>query len=141
MNSWSDTQVVATVPVSALSGVVYVVTQAGAQSNTVSLTVAVPNITSISPTTVLPGGQVTITGTNFGSAQGSVPMGNYSNWWTCTVNSWSDTQVVATVPVSALSGVVYVVTQAGAQSNLVSLTVAAPTLPASVPRRCRRGGR
>ena len=36
-----------------------------------------PAITSLSPTTVAPGGQVTITGTNFGSAQGSVPMGNY----------------------------------------------------------------
>ena len=65
VNSWSDTQVVATVPVSRLSGVVYVVTQAGAQSNLVSLTVAAPNITSISPTTVSPGGQVTITRDKF----------------------------------------------------------------------------
>ena len=75
VNSWSATQVVATVPVGMQSGVVYVVTQAGAQSNLVSLTVAAPNITSVSPTTVSPGGQVTITGTNFGSAQGTVTWG------------------------------------------------------------------
>ena len=58
-----------------------------------------PVIASISPnTTVLPGQQITITGANFLSTQGTVTVGNYANWWNCTINQWNSTKVVVTVP-------------------------------------------
>ena len=140
VTSWSDTQVVATVPLSAVSGLIYITTQAGAASNYATLTVLAPNITDVSPPTVSPGGQVTISGANFGSAQGTVTMGNGANWWSLTATSWSDTQVVATVPVYALSGVVYITTQSGAQSNEVSLAVSAPSIASVSPTTVSPGG-
>lgn len=93
---------VATVAANAVSGVAGV-QQSGIASNTVSFTVATATITSVTPSSnVLPGAQVTITGSGFGSIQGNgqVWLGTAHG----TVQSWSDTQVVATVAASAMSG-------------------------------------
>ncbi|HEY6946905.1 MAG TPA: IPT/TIG domain-containing protein [Candidatus Acidoferrum sp.] len=92
--SWSDTQIVANVASGSKSGVAQVL-QGGVWSNTVNLTVSTPNITSVSPTTAIAGMQITISGSGFGSSQGS---GNV--WLGSTygvVVSWSDTQIVANV--------------------------------------------
>jgi hypothetical protein len=96
----------------------------------VSVTVNSPNITGVTPATVSAGGQITVNGTFFGSAQGYLSVGNYNNWWTCQVNSWSDSQVVATLPTNVTPGweVVPLNTQAGAQTIFVSITVTAPNI-------------
>ena len=122
VSSWTNTQIVVTVPSNAQSGPVYVLNSSGAQSNSVSLTVAHPSITSISPTTAAPGQQVTITGTNFGSTSGYVVFGSIAYPW---VSSWTNTQIVVTVPSNAQTGLVYVQNPGGGQSNSVSLTVSA----------------
>lgn len=59
-----------------------------------------PTITSVSPTSVSPGGQITITGMNLGSAAGSVAVVNVSGY-NCTMSNWSAMQMVATVPGNA----------------------------------------
>ena len=92
--------------------------------------VAAPVITSIAPTTVLAGQQVTITGTNFGSTQGDVAFGNI---WQSMITSWSDTQIVVAVPGSAQSGAVSVITSVYAQSNSVNLTVLYPNITSISP--------
>ena len=121
ISSWSNTQIVAPVPVNAQSGAVSVATAAYAQiSNSVNLTVVYASITSISPTTAVVGQQVTITGTNFGPTGGAVSFGNL---WQQGMISWSNTQIVAAVPVNAQSGGVSVITSGFAQSNSVNLTV------------------
>ncbi|MGZ5464909.1 MAG: beta strand repeat-containing protein, partial [Thermoanaerobaculia bacterium] len=68
--SWSDTQVVATVAAGAASGNAQI-QQNGVWSNTIAFTVPAPSLTSITPTSGVTGTQVTYTGTNFGSTQGS----------------------------------------------------------------------
>ena len=129
VSSWTNTQIVVTVPSNAQSAPVYVQNSSGAHSNLVNLTVVYPTITSISPTTVAPGQQVTITGTNFGSTSAYVMFGSIAYPW---VSSWSNTQIVVTVPANAQSAPVHVQNSGGAQSNLVNLTVSSGGAVASL---------
>ena len=70
--SWSDTQIVATVPPQAFSGQV-VVTVGGVCSNqTVYFNVPGPQVTSISPTSGGVGTQVTVNGSGFQSPKGRI---------------------------------------------------------------------
>jgi len=129
--SWSNTQIVATVPLSSRSGVVQV-GQNGAWSNSVPFTMLGPTITSVTPTSGTVGTQVTITGSGFGSvasSYGDVQIGTQDN---APIVSWSDTKIVATVPLSSLSGVVQVA-QNGAWSNSVPFTMAGPTITSVTP--------
>jgi len=112
-SSWIDTQIVTTVPATAQSGPVYVANYGGGQSNSVSLTVEYPNITGISPNPAVAGAQVTITGTNFGTNNGWV---EYANVYSVNISSWTDTQIVTTVPATAQSGPVYIQTSSGGKA-------------------------
>jgi hypothetical protein len=100
--SWSDTQIIATVPTSAISGAVSV-KQSGVTSNTnINFTVPAPHVTSVSPTSGIIGGQVTINGSGFQSSQSSSTV-SFNNL-NATVTSWSDTQIVATIPANGVTG-------------------------------------
>jgi len=79
-----------------------------------------PNIAGLSAASGLIGTSVTITGTNFGSVQGSSTVA--FNGTTATATSWSDGQVVASVPSGAGSGFV-VVTVSGIPSNGIKFRV------------------
>lgn len=92
--TWSDTQVVATVASGAKSGSAQIL-QGGVWSNSVTNIVVAPNIAAVTPTTGVAGAQVTITGTGFGSSQGSGKVWLGSTYG--VVVSWSDTQVVAAI--------------------------------------------
>jgi hypothetical protein len=127
--SWSDTQVVATVAAGTNPGNAWV-TQNGTRSNYVAFTMVPPALTSISPTSVLPGTQVTFTGSGFGATQGSGSVG--FNNTAGTVVSWSDTQVVATVAAGTNPGNAWV-TQNGTRSNYVAFTMIPPTLTSISP--------
>ena len=117
--SWSDTQVTATVASGSSSGTVRI-QQNGADSNSVPFTVNTPTITGVTPASGTAGTQVSITGTGFGAAQGSGQV------WLGTavgqVNSWSDSQVVATVVTGSTSGAVQIL-QNGVWSNSIAFTV------------------
>ncbi len=129
--SWSATSIVVPVPSGAITGNV-IVTVGGAASNGVSFTVT-PSITSLSPTSGPVGTSVTISGSNFGSTQGSSTV--TFNGTVATPSSWSAASIVVPVPSSATNGNV-VVTIGGVASNGVSFTVA-PSIsslsPASGP--------
>ena len=130
--SWSDTQIVVTVPVGTIGGNAYVV-QNGSGSNYAAFDMVAPTLTSISPTVLTPGGQATLTGTGFGAAEGNhggVELQNNNN---VPVVSWSDTQIVVTVPSGTISGTANVL-QNGTWSNGVSFTIqSGPTLSAVSP--------
>jgi glycosidase len=81
---------------------------------------AAPEIGSIGPTSAQPGVRVTIGGRNFGTTQGSVKFGTTA----ATINSWSATQIVATVPSVANGNYNVTVTNSASQmSNGIQLTV------------------
>jgi RHS repeat-associated protein len=99
----------------------------------VSLTSAVhpvqtPVITGVSATTGAVGSQITITGSNFGSSQGtSVALLNYTP---LTVNSWSATSITVTLPSGATSGYLEILLAPTMNaSNTVTFTVTSQALP------------
>jgi len=78
-----------------------------------------PLITSLSPNSGTPGDSVTITGTSFGSAQGASTV--TFNGVTATVQSWSNTSIVVTVPQTTTGPVI--VTANGRLSNAMTFNV------------------
>jgi hypothetical protein len=106
VTSWGSTGLTAIVPTGSTTGSV-VVNVAGTLSNgVVFITPGAPNVFSVSPATAPTGWLVTITGTNFGGTQGTSTVSFNGNLATAT--SWSPTQIVATVPSAATSGIVTV---------------------------------
>jgi endoglucanase len=106
-----------------------------AQSAVIALTVtstatATPAIASINPVSGVVGTSVTITGSNFGSSQGTstVTFGGTD----ATVTSWSNNSIIATVPTSLSAGVVSVIVSVGStNSNSESFTVTSATCSAT----------
>ena len=96
------------------------VLQNGVMSNAVPFTVDALQITSLNPPSGPPGTSVTISGSGFGSSQGSglVMIGGAA----AQVTGWSDTAVTATVAATAVSGVARV-EQNGVWSNALTFTV------------------
>ena len=121
--SWSDTSIVVPVPTGATTGPV-VVTVGGKASNGVNFTVtsAAPSITGLSPTSGPVGTSVTITGSNFGSPQGSSTV--TFNGTPAAPTSWSATSIVAPVPMGTPTGNGnVVVTVGGVASSGFNFTV------------------
>jgi N-acetylneuraminic acid mutarotase len=117
--SWSDTQIVATVSSIAKSGIVQV-QQNGLSSNAVPFNVNTATISNVSPSSGVPGTQVSISGSGFGATQGSGQV------WLGTANalvqSWSDSQVVAVVGNGSTTGNA-VILQNGVMSNAVPFAI------------------
>src|SRR4029077_3183726 len=126
VTGWSATSLVTTVPSGATTGNV-VVFASGVNSAGSSFTVVpAPSISSLSVTMGAVSAAVTITGTNYGSTQGSGTV--KFNGTTATVTSWSATSLVTTVPTGATTGNV-VVFASGVNSAGSSFTVvAAPSI-------------
>ncbi|MGA9669747.1 MAG: FG-GAP-like repeat-containing protein, partial [Terracidiphilus sp.] len=120
--SWSDTSIVVTVPVGAMTG--NVVVQVNGASAVGPLFTVKPFIESLSPAAGPVGTSVTISGSNFGSTQGtsSVVFGQV----TTVPTQWTQNTIVAPVPVGAVTGSV-VVSVAGQPSNTQPFTVGAAT--------------
>ena len=113
-SAWSSTSITVRVPAGATAGPVVVIV-GGLASNSVSFTVLQPpNITSVNPTVGIAGQSITITGSNFGAAQGSSTV--TFNGVIAIAANWSTTSITATVPAGASTGPV-VVTVAGLASN------------------------
>jgi glucan 1,4-alpha-glucosidase len=164
LDSWSNTAITFTVPTpSGSSGQFAVVpgstatitvTDSVGTSNTEDLAITAgptPAISAISPTSASAGTQVTLTGTNFGTTQGSSYVAfsdNGTNWGapgdsaTFTVDSWSSTAITFTVPTpSGSSGQWAVVpgstatvkvSVSGQASNTENLPITAATSTGSV---------
>ena len=126
--SWSAASIVADVPAGATTGNV-VVTVSGIASNGVNFTVSAtgPQITGLNPTSGQVGTAVTISGSNFGSSQGSSTV-SFNGTNATTVTTWSATAIVVEVPTGATSGSV-VVTVGGTASNGASFTVTNAACP------------
>jgi RHS repeat-associated protein len=106
ITSWSNTQIVATVPSAVPEGAgPVVVTSSSLSSNaTVLFTAFNPVITNLAPPSGPPNGIVVLSGTGFGPYQGSVQF----NGVAAHVFLWSDTSISVTVPLNATTGSVTV---------------------------------
>src|SRR5574337_863376 len=94
-----------------------------------SMSFAAPSVTGLSPDNGPAGTQVQINGSGFGTSQGSSTV-TFFNSASASVVSWSDTQIVVTVPNAATTGAV-TVTVGGVASNAnVCFTVPAPQVTA-----------
>lgn len=135
VDSWSDTQIVLTIAPGTTAGKVYV-NAGGTISNAVPYAMIPPVITSISPTQMTPGTQLTITGTGFGALEGSgfVATANTN----ANVVSWSDTQIVATIVPGTTGGGLYVQSTNG-QSNSVPYTMVPPVISNISPMQVTPG--
>ena len=124
ISSWTATSISAQVPSGATSG--NVIVTVGVPSSGVNFTVIPasqePSITGISPAAGPSSTQVTISGSNFGSSQGSGTV-TFNGTPATTIGSWTATSILVDVPTGATSGYV-VVTENSAESNGFPFTVA-----------------
>jgi Putative Ig domain/IPT/TIG domain len=121
-SAWSTTSITVTVPVGATTGNV-IVTVLGTASNGSPFTVA-PTITTLSQTSGAVGVSITITGTNFGSPQGSSTV-TFNGTAAAAASAWSTTSITVAVPAGATTGNV-VVTVGGQVSNGSPFTIVLP---------------
>jgi RHS repeat-associated protein len=129
--TWSDAQIVATVPATAITGIVKVNVGGITSTSNVDFTVPAPQVNSVSPTSGIVGSSVTINGSGFQASKGTSTL--VLNSTTASTTSWSDTQIVTTVPSGATSGPV-VVTVNGVSSNRdVMVTVPNPIITSVSP--------
>jgi len=126
--NWNASQITTTVPVGSGTGPV-VVTANGASSNGVNFIVT-PTITSLNPNSGFIGTLVTVTGTGFGSSQGSSTV--TFNGTSANPMSWNDTSIVVPVPAGATTGNV-VVTVGGATASASFTVTAGPSITSLSP--------
>ena len=87
-----------------------------------------PNITGVSPSSALPGANVTITGSHFGGSKGTVYL-TAGSTTSVTPTTWTDTAITFTVPNITAGTYMLTVANSAATSNAVQFTVNSPPLP------------
>jgi len=126
---WSNVDVLVSVPNLAAGTYPVTVTVGGLVSNTINFLVTPQRLNSVTPNTANPGASVTLAGTGFGATQGASTV-NFGSM-NAAVTSWSNTQIVATVPnVPVNTAVGLTVTVNGVASNAVNFLVTSPVPPA-----------
>ena len=97
----------------------------------VSLTASLmPYVSSISPVSGAVGTSVTITGTSFGTTQGSVTFNGVA---ASSITSWNNTTIVAKVPTNVTTGPVVVTVGSVASNSNVSFTAFNPVISSLTP--------
>ncbi len=117
--SWTESEIRVFVPQGATSGKVYVMV-GSVKSNEVDFTMT-PQISNITPDRSNLGGQITISGANFGASRGSNFV-SFNTLAATSYQSWSNTSIVVTIPNAAVSGKVSV-TVSNIKSNEVDFTI------------------
>ena len=120
VSSWTSTEIGAFVPVGATSGPIQVVNSGGVSNSPAPFTVG-PSLQSVLPESGAVGSQITLLGIGFGQQQGTSGQVLF-NGVPAVPTSWSDTQIVVSVPPGATTGVLTVV-QNSAISNSVPFVV------------------
>jgi len=131
ITSWSDSQIVAAVPNGAASGPATVVVNGVGSNSNVTIGIYHPVITSVTPPSAPVGGQITITGSGFGTGNGAGQVN--LNGAAQDAYQWSDTSISVTLLSDATSGPL-AVTLNGVPSNTVQFTViGSPTISGISP--------
>jgi hypothetical protein len=124
-------QIVCVVPAGQGPAVPVIVTVASQTSASFQLTFSNPNITSISPPNASTSGAInlTLTGTNFGTSQGSVTLGSSS----CPIVSQTHTSIICTLPPGQGTGLQVRVVVSTLASNILLWSYNSPVLGSLVP--------
>jgi hypothetical protein len=96
--------------------------------------IGISRIVAIDPDTDCVGGLVAISGMNFGLTQGDGFV-TFCGDRSAAVQSWSDTQITCSVPEGAVSGDVYVTTNAGRSNGVYFTLITTPQAAAEVTGR------
>lgn len=150
ITSWSDTQIVCTVPTLGVYGVVYVkvfdTTDGSFYSNELPFVAEDPALWAerLTPNHGAAGTHVTLTGHGFGSAQGSnfIDLLGIAYPPKVTPTSWSDTSIGFTVPGGMAVGqheVVVFIVDGGLNSTNVMMFNVDPAIASLSPMRARSG--
>jgi hypothetical protein len=132
--AFTNEAVTAKVPTGATSGPLRVYDWEGTASNAANFTV-LPTLVSAAPPSGVPGAVITLSGTNFGSVQGSQSV-SFGSVPATEYVSWSDAQIKCKVPAMGAGDVLVTVgSPAGTSNGLPFLVgpVAAPTISAITP--------
>jgi hypothetical protein len=129
ISTWTDSQIVATVPSSSTTGPVKVVNSGASSNTTINFTVDNVVVTSVNPATAPAGTQAQINGSGFGSTQGSVTINNYS----ASVVNWSASQITVTAPNVVTTGPVKVTAGGVASNTDISLSIVGPKITSISP--------
>jgi RHS repeat-associated protein len=102
---------------------------------------ATPNVTSLSPYSVGVGTAVTISGTDFGTSQGTSSV-TFNSLPAASVTSWSNTQIVATIPsgIPEGPGPVVVTVNSLSSNATVLFTAFDPVITSLAPPAAPLGG-
>jgi len=134
IRSWANTAVAVTVPTGTTDGTLTLTTADG-KSATKTFTLPNPTITSLSPVSGGVGTTVTVTGTNFGAAQGTITFVDAILAPLPAViqqGTWTNTSVKVTVPVGAETGNL-TLTRADGVSVAKTFKVPGPTITSLSP--------
>jgi hypothetical protein len=129
--TWTDTQILTSVPNGMPNGKVYLQVTVGGSIASSPFTVGTPPIiSSLSPQYGPPGTVVTVTGTNFGATMGTstIKFGTF----TATPTTWSATQIVAPVPSGMPNGKVYPDVIVGGLGTISSAPFTVTSAPPSI---------
>lgn len=134
INSWSNETITATLSGNYSSGPL-VVSHGLVNSNSVPITFTstVPVINSVTPAAGQRGTAINITGSGFGASQGAGTVLFNGAALGGSVQSWSDSQIVALVPTIAATGSLAVQTNAPLTSNAVAFIVLPGTITGISP--------
>jgi RHS repeat-associated protein len=130
-SAWSDTSVTAAVPSGATSGPVTVTVGSVSTSGIAFTVVPTATLSTRSPTSGPVGTVVTLTGTNFGSTQGTSTV--TFNGTVAPVSAWSASSITTSVPSGATTGNIRVHV-GGVQTSGLSFTIVpTPTISSIAP--------
>jgi RHS repeat-associated protein len=138
ISSWSDTQIIATVPVTAASGPTIVRVNNIKSNATNVFSVPPPIVNSYSLIGGATGTTVTINGSGYQASQRNSTI--TFNGVAATATTWTDTQIVATVPSGASTGQLLVTVNSVPSASSNSFEVPNPAITSITPPEAPAGG-
>jgi len=132
--SWNTTEIKVKVPAAATGLTVNVTVDVADNVSGAQSFIILPHTDSHTPTSGTIGTSVTLTGTNYGGTQGTATVNGVS----ASITSWSNTQVVLTIPNAAVDGNIVLTRSDAKTTNGVGFDVV-PTISSITPLRRKAG--
>ena len=130
-SSWSASSIVVPVPVGAPTGNVVVAVDGNSSNGLMFTVIQPPSISGLSPSSGAVGTAVTISGSNFGTSQGSSTVS--FNGTAATPSIWSASSIVVPVPADATTGNVVVTVSGNSSSGFVFTVIQPPSISGLSP--------